>query len=269
VPNYICITCGNQYSASDEAPRRCLICDEERQYVNPEGQTWVLHNDLEQSHHNEIRTLEPGLSEIETAPKFAIGQRALLVETPKGNVLWDCVSLIDKASIKEIEALGGISALAMSHPHMFGSMVEWSRAFGNAPIYLHADFEKWMQRPDPLINYWAGESFELEQGVSLQRCGGHFKGQTILHWPDAANGKGAIFGSDALYVTADRKYVGFMYSYPNYIPLSAKAVTRIGETVSPLNFDRIYSHFRYRQILSGGKEIINKSIDRYLNILNN
>ena len=32
---------------------------------------------------------------IGTSPAFGIGQRALLVRTPQGNVLWDCISLID------------------------------------------------------------------------------------------------------------------------------------------------------------------------------
>jgi len=94
---------------------------------------------------------EPGLTEIRTEPKFAIGQRALLVQAPEGNVLWDCVSLLDDATIEAINAFGGISVLAMSHPHMFGSMVAWSHAFGNAPIYLHADYALWVQRPDPVI----------------------------------------------------------------------------------------------------------------------
>ena len=269
MPNYICITCGNQYGATEEPPAHCLICEEERQYVNPEGQMWVTHDDLEQSHNNVIRSLEPGLSEIETVPKFAIGQRALLVQTPKGNVLWDCVSVIDKATIKEIENLGGVSALAVSHPHMFGSMVEWSHAFDNPPIHLHADFEKWVQRPDPVIEYWDGESYILEQGLSLHRCGGHFKGSTILLWREGAEGQGALLTSDGLYVTADRRHVSFMYSYPNNIPLSASIADRIGDTVRTLNFERVYSHFRYRQILSDGKEAIKLSVERYKQAIGN
>lgn len=261
--NYICITCGNQYGATEAPPAACLICEDARQYVNPEGQAWATHDDLARTHHNVIRSLEPGLSEIVTEPGFGIGQRGLLIETPKGNVLWDCVSVLDEASFKEIEALGGISALTSSHPHMFGAMVEWSHAFGNAPIYLHADFEKWVQRPDPVIQYWEGERKELEEGLTLYRCGGHFRGSSVLLWPDGAGGKGVMFSSDTLYVTADRKYVSFMYSYPNSIPLSLKAVDRIGETVEGLKFDRIYSHFRYRQILSGGKEAVRQSVMRY------
>ncbi|MCI0397293.1 MAG: MBL fold metallo-hydrolase, partial [Chloroflexi bacterium] len=172
MPNYICVTCGNQYAATEAPPLHCLICEDERQYVNPRGQSWITLDELEREHHNVVRSLEPGLAEIGTEPKFAIGQRALLVQAANGNVLWDCVSLINKATIEAIEALGGISALAMSHPHMFGSMVEWSQAFGKAPIHLHSDYKQWVQRPDPVIEFWEGESHDLDEGLTLHRCGG-------------------------------------------------------------------------------------------------
>lgn len=241
MPNYICVTCGNQYQATEAPPAHCLICEDERQYVNPAGQAWTTLAELQREHHNLINPLEPGLMEIGTKPNFAIGQRALLVQATRGNVLWDCVSLIDAATIEAIEALGGISALALSHPHMFGSMVEWSHAFGQAPIHLHADYEPWVQRPDPVIKFWQGESLDLDEGVTLHRCGGHFKGSTVLLWPAGAEGRGVLLSSDTIHVTPDRRHVSFMYSYPNYIPLSPAAIDRIIDKVMPLQFDRIYS----------------------------
>lgn len=192
MPNYICVTCGNQYEATEDPPLRCLICEDERQYVNPKGQAWTTLDELEREHHNLVRSLEPGLTEIGTEPKFAIGQRALLVQAANGNVLWDCVSLIDNETIEAIEALGGISALAMSHPHMFGSMVEWSHAFGKAPIHLHSDYKQWVPRSDAVIAFWEGESHELDEGLTLHRCGGHFKGSTVLLWPEGAEGRGVL-----------------------------------------------------------------------------
>jgi len=36
-----------------------------------------------------------------------------------GNILWDCVSLIDSDTVARIQALGGISAIAISHPHYY------------------------------------------------------------------------------------------------------------------------------------------------------
>jgi len=263
MPPFVCVTCGNQYQAGHQPPARCAICEDERQYVNPKGQSWATMEELRRDHRNLIRPLEPGLSEIGTDPKFAIGQRALLVQAARGNVLWDCVSLIDQATIDAIQGLGGISALAMSHPHMFGSMVEWSHAFGKAPIYLHAEFERWVQRPDPVIRYWEGESHTLDEGPSLHRCGGHFKGSTVLLWPEGAQGRGVLLSSDTTHVTPDRRHVSFMRSYPNYIPLSAGTVDRIVEKVMPLRFDRIYSHFYNLDILADAKAAVKRSVERY------
>ncbi len=216
-----------------------------------------------------MNSLEPGLTEIGTVPKFAIGQRALLVQTPAGNVLWDCVSLIDDATIAAIETLGGISALAMSHPHMFGSMVAWSHAFGKVPIYVHADYQPWVQRPDPFIEFWEGDRHDLDEGVILYRCGGHFTGSTVLLWPDGAEGRGVLLSSDTLHVTPDRRHVSFMYSYPNYIPLASAMVDRIIDTVMPLKFDRIYSHFSHLEIAADAKAAVQRSAERYKQAIGN
>ena len=260
---WICVTCGVQHAAEQVLPDGCAICEDERQWVRHEGQAWTTLEDLQKSHHNVINELEQGLHEILTVPKVGIGQRALLVQTPAGNVLWDCLSLVDQATISAIEALGGISGLAMSHPHMFGSMVAWSHAFGGSPIHLHASFEKWVQRPDPAIEYWDGGRYALNASVTLHRCGGHFTGSTVLHWPAGAEGRGVLLTSDTLHVTPDRKHVTFMYSYPNYIPLSARVVESIAQKVAPLAFDRLYSHFAGLVIEKDSKEVIQRSVDRY------
>jgi hypothetical protein len=263
MPNTICVTCGNQFGETEEPPLHCPICEDERQYINPEGQTWTTLDEMQRGHSNVLNSLEPGLTEIVTEPKFAIGQRALLVQGSRGNVLWDCLSLIDDPTVEAVEALGGVSALALSHPHMFGSMVEWSHAFGKAPVYLHADYKRWVQRPDPVIEFWEGEEHELDEGVSLHRCGGHFKGSTVLLWPEGANGRGVLLSTDTLYVAPDRRHVTFMYSYPNYIPLNGPTVDRIVNKVLPLEFDRIYGHFRRLEIMADAKAAIQRSAARY------
>lgn len=261
--NYICTTCGHQFAESEQPPDRCPICEDDRQFVNPRGQSWTTLDGLAREHHNVFRPLERGLTGIGTEPRFAIGQRALLLKASKGNVLWDCVSLIDDATIEAVERLGGISSLAMSHPHLVGSMVEWSHAFGHAPIHLHADHRPWIQRPDPVIHYWEGEALELDEGPALHRCGGHFEGSTVLLWPEGADGQGALLSGDTMYVAPDRRHVSFMYSYPNFIPLPAPAVDRIVEVVMPLKFDRIYGHFFDLEIESGAKRVVQRSADRY------
>ena len=100
--------------------------------------------------------------------------------------------------------------------------------------------------------------------IRLLRVGGHFAGGTILHWRAAAEGKGALLVGDIATVTMDRRFVSFMYSYPNYIPLDAAAVRRTAEIVAPLAFDRIYGAWWDRTIASGGKPAFDASVKRYL-----
>src|SRR5205823_1967696 len=207
-------------------------------------------------HRNVIRRLEPGLHGIGTEPSFAIGQRALVVQSPGGNVLWDCVSLIDEATVQAVRELGGVAAVAISHPHYYSSMVEWSRAFGGVPIYLHADDRQWVMRPDPAIVFWEGETRMLAEGLTLICCGGHFDGGTVLHWADGAGGRGALLSGDIIQVVPDRKHVSFMYSYPNYIPLPASAIERIVKAVEPFEYDRVYGAFWDMVIERDGKAVV-------------
>jgi hypothetical protein len=260
---FICTTCGNQYQAAAEPPTHCPICEDERQYVNPAGQSWTTPDTLRQNHRNVLHQLEPDLWQITTEPKFGIGQRALLVQTPGGNVLWDCVSLLDDATISAVQNLGGIAALAMSHPHMFGTMVDWSHAFDHAPIYLQADYKEWVQRPDPVIQFWEGASYALETGVTLYCCGGHFEGSTVLHWPMGAAGRGVLLSSDTLYVTPDRRHVAFMRSYPNFIPLASAQVDAILARIEPLAFEHIYGNFATLEITSNAKGAVQRSAERH------
>jgi len=261
MPHYICTTCGVQYRSTDAPPDRCEICEDERQYVGWNGQQWTTLDAVRDGHSNAVREQGPGLSGIGTEPPFAIAQRALLVRAPGGNVLWDSISLIDDATIEAVRAQGGITAIAVSHPHFYSSMVEWSRAFDGAPIYLHAADRRWMMRPDPSIVFWDGETHALGDGLTLVRCGGHFDGATVLHW---AAGPGALLTGDTIKVSSDRRWVSFMYSYPNLIPLPAGAIRRIVQAVEPFSFARIYSGWWDHIVFADAKAALARSAQRYL-----
>jgi hypothetical protein len=265
---FICTACGMQCAPSSSPPPHCAICEEERQYVPPGGQTWTTPARLAAGHFNSYRQYEPGIIGIGTQPTFAIGQRALLVRTAAGNVLWDCIAMLDPATIALIEGLGGLKAIGISHPHFYTTMVEWSRAFGGVPIHLHAGDQQWIMRPDPAIKLWDGETLKLLPDVTLIRCGGHFAGGSVLHWAKGAGGRGVLCSSDIATVTMDRKFLTFMRSYPNLIPLSANQVSAIAAALEPFAFDTIYGHYFDRVIPTGGKEILAISVKRYVAAIN-
>jgi hypothetical protein len=263
---FICITCGTQFSPSEKAPGACPICDEERQFVPPTGQAWTTLAKLTQTHMATFRD-EAGMLGVSTSPSFGIGQRALLVRSGEGNVLWDCISLINDTIVELINGLGGLTAIAISHPHYYTTMVEWSRAFGGIPVYLNAADQKWIMRPDPCLKLWEGDTNEIAPGMTLIRTGGHFDGGTVMHWAQGAGGRGALLSGDLLQVVPDRKHVGFMYSYPNFIPLGAAAVRAIANHVEPWAYDAVYGAFWDRVIPVGGKRAVDVSVTRHLALL--
>ena len=263
MPAFICNTCGTQFMPSDKEPARCPICDEERQFVPPSGQSWTTHEALARRYTNTFRQHEPGLIGIGTVPHFAIGQRALLLRTDKGNVLWDCISLLDDATKEIVKGLGGLIGIAISHPHYYSSMVEWAHTF-DAPIHLHAADRQWVMRPDASVKFWDGVALNLATGVTLIRCGGHFAGGAVLHWAQGGGGRGALLSGDIVQVIPDRKFVTFMRSYPNMIPMSAPAVERIGKMLALYPFDVIHGAWFDRLIPCDAKGIVERSIVRYV-----
>jgi len=258
----ICRTCGVQY----DAPRDdCPICEDERQYVGWNGQQWTTLAKLRAGggHRGKIAEEGPGVLGVDTEPAFAVGQRALLVQTEAGNVLWDCVSYLDDELVAQIEALGGISAIAISHPHFYGSMAEWSHAF-DAPVYLHAADRAWMSRPDPAVHFWEGETHDLAPGLTLINLGLHFDGGTVLHWRQGEAGRGALFTGDIVQVAMDRRWTSFLYSYPNFIPERPRLIRRALEILKLYDFERIYAGFWGRAVGVDGPGALQRSADRYL-----
>jgi len=257
---FMCVQCGAPFAETATAPPSCPVCEDLRQYVRWSGQEWTTFEDLRATHRN-VFTQEGGLTGIGMEPDFAIGQRALVIPTGDGAVLWDCVSLVTDEAVEGIRRMGGLKAIAISHPHYYSAMAEWSEAFGGVPVYLHEDDRLWVMRPHAAIRFWSGETLEIGPGLTLIRTGGHFEGSTVLHH---AEGRGDLFVGDNLQVTQDRRFVSFMRSYPNYIPLNRAAVERIGRAVEPYPFERIFGAFAHRNILQDGKAAVARSIERYL-----
>jgi hypothetical protein len=254
----ICVTCGVQFASGD--PDRCPICDEPRQYVPQSGQAWTTLSELRGSHVNAVRD-EGSLVGIGTEPKFAIGQRALLVGHGDSNLLWDCITLLDDSTAAEVERRGGLRAIAISHPHYYSAMVEWAHRF-DCPVLLHEDDRQWVMRPDPSIFFWSGETHDLGDGATLVRLGGHFAGGTVLHR------EGMLLSGDIVQVIPDRSHVSFMYSYPTLIPLPAATVREMAARLEPYAFESLYGAWWGTVIGADAHAIVQRSAARYIEALN-
>jgi hypothetical protein len=258
---WICAVCGHQHADTPAPPPECRICTDPRQWVRWEGQAWTTVREMATEGHTvEIREVEPNLMGLAIAPARFIGQRALVVRTPAGNVMWDCFGFIDDAAAEAVAALGGLAAISISHPHFYGAMVEWAHAF-EAPIHLPEADREWVMRSDPSIEFYA-DSVDPVPGVTVVRCGGHFPGSAVLHWPAGAGGDGALLTGDTFTVVRDRRWVSVMWSYPNLIPLDAATVRRVGTAVAGLEFDRVYGGWWDAVIDHDGRNAVARSIDR-------
>lgn len=262
MPKLICSTCGTQYPESNEEPAECMICSEERQYVGWNGQEWTTLEKLRSGHKNRFRKLDDSLYSMTTEPSFAIGQRAFLLRTPKGNVLWDCLPLLDEGTKSEIDALGGLDLIAISHPHYYSSMIEWSETFG-VPIYLHELDRQWVVNNSNQIKFWKGESIDPIENVTLENLGGHFDGGTVLY----DNLGKRLLSSDIIMVAQDRSWVSFMYSYPNMIPLSKLKIQQIRKRAGKFAFDSLYSAFEGRQVIGRADRAVARSAERYIRFI--
>ncbi len=189
----VCNTCGTQHPTPDRAAlTTCFICDDPRQYTPPAGQSFTTLSALRSAgdRRNDFRPFpgednaNPRFTSIVTTPQFAIGQRAVLIRTPRGNVLWDCVTYLDDETAKRVDALGGIQAMVISHPHFYSAHLEWAERFG-CKVYLAAEDKQWLARRSERQVFLEGVETRIEVAgedsrVRVIKLGGHFPGSCEL-----------------------------------------------------------------------------------------
>lgn len=257
----ICATCGTHY-APPAAYDLCPICNDDRQYIPEGGQRWTTPADLASRHSVRTNKLQEDVYELEIAPSFAIAQRAFLIRTPQGNILWDCIPLLNEPIIEFIRAQGGLRAIAFSHPHYYSNMNDWAAAF-DCPIYIHRSDEPWIFNPGPHVTLWEGEEKILWDGMRLIHVGGHFPGSSILHVPSLSQ-EGTVFCGDTMVISPSKQHIAVMYSYPNRMPLPRTEVQRVSQLLTALPFDTLYSFMRDLNLTKHVKEILGRSMERYL-----
>ena len=262
----LCRRCGVQYPlAAGTGP--CPVCEDEREYVDWAGQRWTTPADLAaEGLRGEVREEVPGLWGIGTTPSFAIGQRALLVPGPGGNVLWDCTALLDDDTVARVHERGGIAAIAVSHPHYYSTVAAWSREFGDVPVYVHAADRDWVP-PGVEAAPWDGAEHEILPGRTLVHLGVHFAGGSVLHWADGTDGRGAVCAGDIVTVVPDRRWVGFMYSYPNLIPEHPDTVRRAVAVLSRFRYASLYGAWWGHVVVGDAHPTVVASARRYLHHL--
>lgn len=261
--SYICATCGTQYASSPAPPPRCLACADDRQHVGWDGQQWTTHAELAASHHVRIEQ-DGALVGVGVRERFAIPQRALLVPTSLGTIMWDCISLVTPEAIDAISRHGRVALIAISHPHFYSSMVEWSDALGGVPIVIHGADRDWVMRSSPNIEHWYGAELRLADDATLVHLPGHFAGSSALLWRDTAARRSALLAGDSLHVTADRQHITVMHSVPNYMPVGPGVIRDLRHRLAGVDFDDLYGFTWGLNVIGDARSAVARSLDRYL-----
>ncbi|KAI1324620.1 beta-lactamase-like protein [Xylariaceae sp. FL0255] len=260
----ICTACGTQYPTERT---NCLICDDPRQFTPPTGQSFTSLSNLHSDGYQNIFTplhipndpeAEVVFTSIHTKPKLAIGQRAILIKTPAGNVLWDCVTLLDDDTVKEINSRGGLKAIVISHPHYYTTHIEWAKAF-DCPVYVASQDKEWLaRRGSPSQTVFLSDS-DIEtdiQGTKVIRLGGHFPGSLVMLYRNrlliadtlvtTPSGLGN-WDVDAAKAPRDRppgmNTFVFMWSIPNMIPLPPDVIVAMWDILKKYEFESTHGAF--------------------------
>ncbi|KAI2628095.1 beta-lactamase-like protein [Hypomontagnella submonticulosa] len=259
----ICTTCGTQFPTSNRRElTTCFICDDPRQFTPPTGQSFTTLDAIRQSAKNKCIPIsgDDRFMAIFTEPKIGIGQRAILIRTPRGNVLWDCITLIDDETIHLINDMGGLKAIVISHPHFYSTHVEWARTF-NCPVYLAAEDKQWTTQSSAHQVFIEETELDLQidgasSGIMVLKLGGHFPGSLVSLYDEH------LFIADTLMTTPaglgnwDTDAVGtarsrpagmnsysFMWSIPNMIPLAPEDMQRMWSILKKYDFSSTHGGF--------------------------
>jgi glyoxylase-like metal-dependent hydrolase (beta-lactamase superfamily II) len=213
------------------------------------------------SHAIKITRLNDRLYTLEITPGFAITQRAFLVISDHGNILWDCIPLLTDEAVEFINSVGGLKAIAFSHPHYYSNMNDWAEKFG-CPVYIHIGDEPYVYYNTGLVHFWEGERLELWDDMSVIHIGGHFPGSSVVRIPTQTNG--TLLTGDTFIITPAKKHIAIMYSYPNRMLLHRDAFAAAYQKAKDIPFDTMHSAFDGEDLILNAKEIFDASMQRYI-----
>ena len=210
----------------------------------------------------------PGLTGIGTEPKFAIGQRALHVRHGGGGFLWDCISLVDDATVAAVQALAAGSPASPS-PTRTTTPAWWSGAARSAmcrSTSTPTDAD-WVVRHDRAILFWDGDTREVGAGCHpdpLRRTLRGRHGAALgrrrrrrRRAPHRGHHHGRRGPPDG----------GIHVQLPQLHPAQCPRRRAVGAMVEPFEFEHVYGGWFGRNILAAGKQAVRYSVRRYLHAI--
>ena len=122
---FLCAACGTQWPDAEAPPGRCPICEDERQFVPPGGQSWTTLHALRVGHSNAWRLLGLGPIDayIRIGPPMPLDQfpdRKALARYAEDKVRGDVAELLrggsESGAIAPKDAPEPIKTPALANP---------------------------------------------------------------------------------------------------------------------------------------------------------
>src|SRR6478752_4396057 len=103
---WICETCAVETADLPQPPSECRVCEDERQWVPADGQRWTSLGELRARGTRIVSSeVEPDLWGLRAEPAVGIGQQTMVVRTPSGTLLFDCVGYVDDEALELVRSL--------------------------------------------------------------------------------------------------------------------------------------------------------------------
>ncbi|MGF1502763.1 MAG: MBL fold metallo-hydrolase [Paracoccaceae bacterium] len=241
--HYACANCGHwQIWFADREPLGCPICMDTRNALPEDGWDFKTEAFAETTFTTSWRQVDDDLWAFTARPKFGLGATGWLTTRDDGNVMFESCPWYSADALEQIRSLGGIRALAASHPHGYGALWQLQRVFAPILTIHRADipYSKAFR-----VTWPADDVHEIAPGLTLHHVGGHYEGHSVLH--DMANRR--LFVGDSLKIDQTEFGVSTAISchkaYHYEIPLSHGELARYVEVFRQLPFQTAITPFEY------------------------
>lgn len=238
-----CTHCGHWHLYfTGQQPPACIVCSDVRNALPPDGWDFADVERVGRTLTNHWYEAMPGVNGVYATPKFGLGATGWIIAAEGGNVAFEGAPFYQANALAHIEALGGITTLASSHPHGFGALWQLQEHF-SPTLVIHKNgvqFTKAFR-----VTWPADDVHELAPGLTLHYVGGHYEGHSVLF--DAT--RAAIFAGDALKIDFDPdgrpRAISCHKGYHYEIPLSHGEIRHYREVFATLPFEHVFTPFEY------------------------
>ena len=261
---FVCVTCGTQFPDADDA-----AAERARSATTRASTSRSRASSGRRSPSCAPTTAtrsgdEGALTGIGTEPHVRDRPARAARPARRANLLWDCVTLLDDATAAAVERRGGLAAIAISHPHYYSAMVEWAHRF-DCPVLPARGRPRVGHAARPRDRVLGGRDARPRRRADADPLRRPLRRRHRA--APARRGRAAVAATSSR-SSPTARWVCFMYSYPNLIPLPEAAVQAMARRARAVRVRaRSTAPGGARSSRRDGAGIVRRSAERYARAL--